>query len=318
MLLFKEARSFHLQWSEGTMTAPPPAAKAPVAAAAVQEEVRLDESFAAPRLYVCSDSYPEGAQMALRSGPSDKSSLLATLPANTEYYVTGIAGDFVQVQVQIDGAFTSAYALHRIGDTVLLVPAAAQPAASPAPSPMKPAPAAAPMASPRVQAVSLEEAWSPPRRFVCSDSYPEGAQMAARSGPNRESKQVATIGAGAEYMATGRCGDYLQIRLEIDGVPTTAYVTHTIGEMLLLVAAEPEAASASMQPAARAAAAAVAAAEAATAAAAAEAVTGGRVVALEAKVMAQERQIQAMQAEMAQMRATLSMVATAFKPLVTA
>lgn len=315
MLLFKEARALHLHCEDGSSTpgTTPPVEEA-AATALVQEDVRLDESWAKPHLYICSDSYPEGAQMALRSGPNSKSSLLATLPANTEYYATGIIGDFLQVRVQIDGAFTSAYALHRMGDVVLLVPAAERTVAN------STEPAASPDSKLSSKEVVLEEAWSPPRRFVCSENYPEGAQMAVRAAPTRDSKQVATIAAGADYFAMGRCGDYLQIKLETDGVTTTAYVTHTIGDMVLLVPAETDAQAASVStaaaaPAARAAAAAVAAAEAATAAAAAEAATGSRIVALEAKVAAQDRQIQALQSEMAQMRAQLNAVALAFRPL---
>lgn len=308
MLLFKEARSLHVECLEGGFAPGPHSAPADVApannGAAAQEEVRLDEAFPSPRLYVCADSYPEGAQMALRAGPSSKSSLLATLPANTEYHATGIVGDFVQVQVQMDNTFISAYALHKIGDMVLLV--AAQTAASAQPAHAGSAPTS--------QTNALDEAWSPPRRFVCSDTYPEGAQMAVKAGPSRESKQIATVPAGAEYIATGRCGDYLQVRIEIDGVMTTAYVPHTLGDMLLLVPAEVEAPP-TPAPAARAAAAAVAAAEAANAAAAAEAATGDRVFMLEKKVAGQEQHIQALQAEMAQMRAQLSAVAAAFRPL---
>lgn len=201
-----------------------------------------------------------------------------------------------------------------MGDVVLLVPAAERTVAN------STEPAASPDSKLSSKEVVLEEAWSPPRRFICSENYPEGAQMAVRAAPTRDSKQVATIAAGADYFAMGRCGDYLQIKLETDGVTTTAYVTHTIGDMVLLVPAETDAQAASVStaaaaPAARAAAAAVAAAEAATAAAAAEAATGSRIVALEAKVAAQDRQIQALQSEMAQMRAQLNAVALAFRPL---
>lgn len=149
--------------------------------------------------------------------------------------------------------------------------------------------------------------------------------MAVRAGPSREHPQVATVAAGSEYHAVGRCGDYLAIRLEIDSVPTTAYVTHTIGETVLLVPAEAPCSSPAPMlhpcsspapaPAARAAAAAAAAAEAATAAAAAEAATGCRVAALEAKVAAQDQVIQALQAEMGQLRAQLSAIAKTFQPL---
>lgn len=313
-LLFKEARALYLQ-CEASGTAPSPAPPPEVTGSvmpAVPKEVRLDESWSSPRLYVCSDSYPAGALMALRSAPDQTSDLLAKLPANTEYNATGVSGDFLQVRIPIDGALTTAYALHRMGDTVLLVPASLAAATQPAAA---------------TSGVTLDEVWSTPRRYICSKDYPEGAQMAVRAGPSRESNQVATVGPGAEYFATGVCGEYLQIQLEIDGVSRTVYVLHTLGNLVLLVPAEPEPTQASLapapapvasQPAARAAVAAVAAAEAATAAAAAEAATGERVAALEAKVAAQDLHILALQAEMAQLKAQLSMVAAAFQPLAAA
>jgi len=314
MLLFKEARSLHHQCEEEGFVAGPSATAVATTSAAttaiVPDEIRLDESWPSPRVYVCSDTYPEGAQMALRAGPSNKSKLMATLPANTEYHAKGIVGEFLQVSVQMEnGASGSAYALHRMGDMVLLVPATPAVAQVTAASP-QPTPTAISVAE-----TVLDETWSPPRRFVCSESYPQGAQMAVRAAPNRESKQVYTALAGTDYLATGRCGDYLQVSLEIDGVLTAAYVTHTIGDMVLLVPAELQIAAASSAPAARAAAAAVAAVAAANEAAAAEAATGGRIVALEATVVAQERQIQALQAEMAEMRGLLQVVAIAFQPM---
>jgi hypothetical protein len=208
---------------------------------------------------------------------------------------TGIIDDFLQVQISVDGASAIAYALHRLGDQVLLVPA----------STAQPTPAAQSQ-----HGAMLDEVWPSPRRYVCSETYPEGAQMAVRAGPNRESAQVATLPAGVEYLATGRCGDYLQIRLDIDGAMTTAFVSHTIGDMVLLVRAAPQ-----VSPQASPACSPMSSPAPAARAALAEAANTARVDALEAKVVLQEGQIQILQNELAALRVQLSSVAAAFRPL---
>lgn len=317
MLLFKETRSLHLQVEAAgqvgsaftaaldvAANTPVSNVTAPIATVPAQEETSLDEAWTIPRLYVCSESYPEGAQMAIRSAPNSKSSLVCTAPAGTEYWATGIVGEFLQVRIDIDGSQIIAYALHKIGSQVLLVPGTEQ------------------MASAEVGAkqnsVMLDEVFSLPRRYVCSESYPDGAQMAVRSNPNRESAQIATLPQGFEYIATGRRGDYLQIRLEINSETTIAYVTHTIGDLVLLIP-KPDVVQSSQEkdetPATRAAAAAALAAQAATDIAKAEAATTLRVAALEAKVSEQDKMIQALRAELAAMRNQMSCVALAFRPL---
>jgi len=60
--------------------------------------------------------------------------------------------------------------------------------------------------------------------------------MAVRESPSQGGKCVTSSGAIAEYSASERCGDYLQIGLQIDGVMTRAYMTS--GEKICLGAAE--------------------------------------------------------------------------------
>mmetsp|Transcript_76567 Transcript_76567/g.236462 ORF Transcript_76567/g.236462 Transcript_76567/m.236462 type:complete len:235 (-) Transcript_76567:48-752(-) len=232
--------------------------------------------------------------MAVRSAPNQQGEVIATVPAGAEYMATGRVGDYLQVRATQNGSARSAYVLHTLGGLVLLVPARAQ-----------------------EKTAELEEVWSPPRKYVCADTYPAGAQMAARAAPSQDGQQVATLPPGTEYLASGRVGQYLQVSLEIDGTRTLAYVLHSIGELTLLVPEEPSAAP--MAPAAAAAAAAVEAAGAArVAAAAATAATDTRVEALEAKVAQQDRQIQALQSELAMLKAQLSAVASAFRPFAVA
>merc|ERR1712217_15384 len=155
----------------------------------------------------------------------------------------------------------------------------------------------------------MGEVWSPAKRYVCAESYPEGAMMAVRAAPTRESKQLMTIGACKEYFVTGRVGDYLQINVEIDGVPTPGYVPHIIGDRVLLVPAPIELQQQqSTAPAAAAAAALSRATEAVTVAAAAEAATTGRVEALEARVVQQEHHIQTLEKEIVQLRTQLALI----------
>jgi len=325
MLFFREARNLFEQ-GEGQTAADSASAVGQVAASPVKassaggegghdavkgsQEPPLDEAWAPARLFVASAAYPEGAQMAVRAGPSQKSELLMKVPANTQYLATGRIGEFLQIRVKIEGKTINAYVLRSLENTVLLVPA------QPAPAP--PAPQSADAAS--APDLKLDEAWSPPRRYVGSDSYPAGAQMAARAAPGRDAKQIATLPAGTEYTATGRSGDYLQIRLDIEGKSTSAFVPQRLGDLVLLVPAPAEAlqqapAASHSAPAAKAAEAAAVAAQAATVAAAAEFQTSGRVAILEAQVEQQNHVIQALQAEMKQLRTQLGVVSAAFRPL---
>jgi len=297
--------------------APPPGAGAVATTAATPSaatSVDLDEAWSSPRRFVNAATYPEGAAMAARTAPNAKSEQLATLPAGFEYLAHGRAGDYLAIHLDVNGIRREAFVLHRLGDMVLLEPGqqsvvASMTAAASAAAIATATPAAAPAAG---AAVQLDETWSPARRYVCAESYPEGAQMAVRAGPSREHKQIASLPAGFEYVATGRIGDYLQVVLEIEGKATSAYVLHCLGTMTLLVPENNGVAAASEA----AAAAACTAAEAATAAAAAaRAASDGRVAALEGKVAQQEQQIKALQREVEQMRSLLSGVAGAFAPL---
>lgn len=350
MLVFKEARSLYEQsgWVErcldqargvsGLLSTAAPAVPPAAAAAGAQgggpeaaaggaaddsPAVKLEEKWSPPRRYVCADSYPQGAQMAVRSAPNQKGEIIATVPEGTEYMATGRVGEYLQVAVTQNGVASYAYVLHSLGELVLLVQAPpAPPAAAGQPAGAAPAASSPSGSSAARDAVGLDEVFSPARRYVCAETYPAGAQMAVRSAPSRDGQQVATLPPGAEYLATGRVGDYLQISLEVDGARTTAYALHSMGDLTLLV---PEA-SGQETPAAAAAAAAVAAAEAAqVAAAAAKAASEGRVEALEAKVAQQDRQlqvqdsqIQSLQNELAMLKAQLGAVATAFRPLAVA
>jgi len=341
MLLFREARALREQCLHGGeagrqqlgSVATPARAAVSAASASPQPssrgtaaDAKLDEAWTTPRRFVPSEAYPPGAQMAARAGPSPKAEIVGKLPADFVYLATGRAGEWLQVQVDINGAQAKAYVLHTIGGQVMLVPAA--------------------------PVVCLDEAWSQPRRWVRAEGYPEGAQMAARSAPSKEGKQIATLPPDFEYFATGRSGDYLQVHLDIDGVSTTAYVLHALGDLVLLKPAtapvaevtsvlqpQPQAQlSLPQQPspqlqqheevalqhlqqlqqqqdwqrASETAAAAQAAAQAA--ASAARAATDARVEALEAKVSLQDRQIQVLQAELRQLRSQLTSAACALAP----
>lgn len=337
MVLFREARALREQClQEGAASKRLVAAVAtPVRAAASPQggasaarpspqasprgtagDVKLDEVWPVPRRYVCSEAYPAGALMAARTGPSSRSELVAKLPSDFAYMATGRAGDWLEVQIDVNGVMGKGFVLHTIADQVMLVPATAPAAAE----------------------GGMDEAWSPPRRWVQAEGYPEGAQMAAKSAPSREGKQIATLPSDFEYYATGRSGDYLQVYLDLDGVTTAAYVPHTLGDLVLLKPApqqqhfplqQQEESSALLhlqqlqqqqqlhvqsqqQRATEAAAAAQVAAEAA--ASAARAASDVRVDALEAKVSLQDRQIQALQAELRQLRAQLTSAACALAP----
>lgn len=332
MLLFKEARALKDQYEQdksGTLARTPTPSRTAVASPspatpAAPERVMLDEAWPAPRRFVCSGAYPQGAMMAARAAPNSKGEIVAKLPADFTYNVTGRIGDWLEVQVENNGVQSKAYVLHVIGDQAMLV------------CPAKPQ--------------NLDESWSIAKRWVKAEGYPEGAQMAAKSAPIKESKQTATLGPDFEYWATGRVGDFLQILLEIDGTMQPAFVLHTLGDLVLLKPDPASAAiakqavadaampvvppmprcgspqvasnSASLQPAGQlqahqqraydaAAAARIAAEAASSAACAARAASDMRTDALEAKVAMQERRIQSLQAELLQLRSGMASAASA-------
>jgi len=365
MLLFKEARML-LEGSGPALpqslvaSLPTPARASPTASPrqpsasprfdAGAQTKQLEEVFAPPQRFVCSEAYPPGALMAARAAPDPKSEVVAKLPSDFEYVVSGRVAGFLEVQVELNGAPVRTYVPQSIGGQTLLVPAPATQGG-----------------------VVLDEVWQPPRRWVRAEGFPEGAQMAAKAEPSTKSQQLATLPCTFEYMATGRVGDYLQVALDTDsGETLVAYVLHTLGQMVLLkpaptqavfqafnapcgsptsasspvtalppALASPPLPAASAAPSPRApppvaspraaapaaeapltdqqsqrildaAATARAAAEAATsAAAAARAASDLRVDALESKVAMQEQQIKALQAELAQLRGSLATAASA-------
>lgn len=263
--------------------APSPEASPIKNSASAAASVRLDEVWSPPRRFVCADSYPEGAQMAIRVQPDKTSDMVTQLPAGSEYLATGCVGEYLQIQLDVNGSRLKVYCLRSINDLVLLVPDLAPGA--------------------------LDEEWAVPRRYVKGQGYPEGAQMAAKTGPSRDSQQLCVLPPDFDYLATGRSGDYLRIQLESDGKIMSAFVLHTLGgdQVLLtpaLSAAPPSASSAH----AEAAAAYTVAAQAAQAAAAAAS------NASDARIELLERQVQVLQIELAQMRSQFSAAAAAFSP----
>jgi len=98
--------------------------------------VVLDQVFDPPQRWVRSAGYPEGATMAVKSGPAWESKQIATLPYEfAQYLATGLAGDFLQVVLELDGVSTAAFVLHRLRDLVLLEPAPSHCAGTPAGTP---------------------------------------------------------------------------------------------------------------------------------------------------------------------------------------
>ena len=63
-------------------------------------------------------------------------------------------------------------------------------------------------------AIVADEVFEPPRRFVCSESFPSEATVAVRLEPNKASSLVTSLPHGAEVMATAARGTYLQFRFE--------------------------------------------------------------------------------------------------------
>eukprot|EP00929_Paragymnodinium_shiwhaense_P017170 TRINITY_DN12616_c0_g1_i1.p1 TRINITY_DN12616_c0_g1~~TRINITY_DN12616_c0_g1_i1.p1 ORF type:complete len:384 (+),score=91.35 TRINITY_DN12616_c0_g1_i1:64-1215(+) len=125
----------------------------------------------------------------------------------------------------------------RHAGTCMTVAACGAPAAPAAGDAVGPSPHAAVQ---QAAAVMLDEVWRPARRWVCSEAFPPGAQVAARSAPNKEAKLVTTFQEGTEFLATGRRGDYLEVHFQDEsGFPATAYVPSRIGTLEILVPATP-------------------------------------------------------------------------------
>ncbi|CAE8591106.1 unnamed protein product, partial [Polarella glacialis] len=125
-LLFKESMAvFDTAGSERSPSpqqAPTPVA-APTAASAPatpSSAAVLDEIFDPPRSYVCSESFPAEATVAVRAAPQQDSEMLTTLPYGTQILANGQRGNFLQFRLEPAGQ--EAFVPRIIGDLVLFVP----------------------------------------------------------------------------------------------------------------------------------------------------------------------------------------------------
>mmetsp|Transcript_82323 Transcript_82323/g.181056 ORF Transcript_82323/g.181056 Transcript_82323/m.181056 type:complete len:525 (-) Transcript_82323:42-1616(-) len=256
MLLFKEVRTLHEDSlrsghhaASSALNSIPTPSRSPAPAATSSsmpsgssaEAHSLEIVPQAPQRYIRSEAYPEGANMAARRAPSRTSEIIESLPPDFEYWVTGKAGEWLEVK--LEGSPSKAYVLHTISGQVMLLPqpttAHAKPPAATTANATNAATHAASASSsssfaPPPALGRLDEVYDPPQRWVQSETYPPGAQMAAKDAPGKEGKQVATLAHDHEYYATGRVGDYLQITHVIDGLSQTVYVFHTLGNLVLL------------------------------------------------------------------------------------
>ena len=62
--------------------------------------------------------------------------------------------------------------------------------------------------------VVADEIFDPPKRFVCSESFPPEATVAVRLEPNKASSLVTSLPYGSDVLATAARGTYLQFKLE--------------------------------------------------------------------------------------------------------
>ena len=68
---------------------------------------------------------------------------------------------------------------------------------------------------PKVNAgVVADEVFDPPKRFICSESFPPEATVAVRLEPNKASSLVTSLPCGSEVLATAARGTYLQFKLD--------------------------------------------------------------------------------------------------------
>jgi len=231
--------------STGRVEVPSAAARPPDAttdsSTVCNEPIMLDEVWAPPRKYICSDSFPDGAEIAARAGPSKASQMVAKFPRGTEFLALGRVGDFLQFRYEDSASpngTRTAYVPRVIGNVELLVAAPGSAAVGSAGTSNSIGASDTVASKPEG---ALDESWAPPRRFICSESFPEGAEIAARSGPHKASPLVAKFPKGTEFLATGRVGDYLEFRYEDPrGGFRTGYVPRVIGAMELLVPAQPD------------------------------------------------------------------------------
>jgi len=161
-----------------------------------------------------------------------------------------------------------------------------------APTPVAAPTAASVPATPSSAAV-LDEIFDPPRRYVCSESFPAEATIAVRAAPQQDSEMLTTLPYGTQILATGQRGNFLQFRLEPAG--QEAFVPRIIGDLVLFVplrSTSPSSAPLGVLPG-----------------------SDERVAVLEHRVDQQEKTIRALQAELVGLRTHMSAIASAFGAL---
>ena len=83
----------------------------------------------------------------------------------------------------------------------------------------------------------LDEIYNPPRRFVCSDSFPPEATVAVRAFPDMEGELLTSLPYGSEILATGSRNLYLQFSLctAAEEGSRLAWVPRVLGDLVLFV-----------------------------------------------------------------------------------
>jgi hypothetical protein len=148
--------------------------------------------------------------------------------------------------------------------------------------------------------VSLDEVYDPPRHYICSDAFPDGAELAILAEPRQGSEMICSVARGTEFLARGRKGDYLQFKMEREvangRVTCMAYVPQRIGQLELLVPAVQTPAVLCNQ----------------SSGFDSNASSDSRISALEHQVADQARTIFALQAELAALQKQMGAIAAAF------
>jgi len=183
----------------------------------------------------------------------------------------------------------------------------------------------------------IDEEWNVPRTFVCSQHWPSGATIAARSAPSKEGKMLTAFPEGMEFRATARSGEYLRIHVDDGTGNCVMWVPYIIGGLELLVLSPSDAAALAAAPQAFAVPSALLQAsprpcpaspgpapapQQAVQAFAGSQLQDGRLLALEQRVAQQDARIshldnqnQALQNEVGFLRSHICAIAGAFKPL---
>ena len=83
--------------------------------------------------------------------------------------------------------------------------------------------------------VILDEVYLPPRRFVCSDAFPQDATVAVRAVPDSAGDLLTSLPYGSEILAIGSRNSYLQFRLEDEAGSRLVWVPRVLGDLVLFV-----------------------------------------------------------------------------------